>query len=216
MAPSDALYGRRCRSPVCWDDFTKAVTLGLDLLLQMTEQVKLIRDRMKAAQDRQKSYADLKRRPEEFAVGERVLLKVSPTKGVVRFGARGKLSPRYIGPYEIVERIGTLAYRLALPNSLEKVHDVFHVSQLKRYIPATTHVLDPEPLELDSTLTYEEKPVRILVTKVRSTRRKDITMVKVLWSNHEREAATWETESSMREKYPFLFQVSKFRGRNFF
>ena len=137
-------------------------------------------------------------------------------KGVVRFGAHGKLSPRFIGPYDIVEKVGKLAYRLALPNALGKVHDVFHISQLKRYVAASSHVLDPEPLELDESLTYEEQPVRILDKKVRSTRRRDITMVKVLRSNHRSQEATWETEDSMREQYPHLFsRVSKLRGRNF-
>ncbi|XP_057520882.1 uncharacterized protein LOC130801133 [Amaranthus tricolor] len=133
-------------------------------------------------------------------------------RGVVRFGTSGKLSPLFIGPYEILERVGKLAYRLALPNSLEKVHDVFHVSQLKRYLAAASHVLDPEIVELDETLSYSEQPVHILDTKVRSTRRKDIIMVKVLWENHERKAATWETKTFMREKYPHLFQVSKVTG----
>ena len=105
-----------------------------------------------------------------------------------------------------------MAYRLALLNSLEKVHDVFHVSRLKKYFAATSHVLDLEPLKLDTTLSYVVQPVRILDTKVCSTRRKDFTMVKVLWSNHEREAATSETETSMHEKYPHLFQVSKVTG----
>ncbi|XP_057526299.1 uncharacterized protein LOC130805541 [Amaranthus tricolor] len=170
----DMLRAIAMECPVYWDDFTEAVTLGPDLLFQMTEKVKLIRDRLKAAQDRQKSDADLKRRPEEFTVGEQVLLRVSPMRRVVRFGARGKLSPRFIGPYEILER-------------------------LRRYHATATHVLDAEPLELDASLSYSEKPVRILDTKVRSTRRKDIFMVKVLWSNHEREAATWEMEDAMRE-----------------
>ncbi|XP_057526345.1 uncharacterized protein LOC130805581 [Amaranthus tricolor] len=159
-----------------------------DMLVQMTEQVKLIREKIKAAQDRQKSYADLRRRPNEFEVGDKVLLCVSLIKGVVRFGARGKLSPCFIGPYDIVEKVGKLAYRLALPNALE----------------------------LDESLTYEEQLVRILDAKVHSTRRKDITMVKVLWSNHRSQEATWETEYSMREQYPHFFsQVSKLRGRNF-
>ncbi|XP_057532977.1 uncharacterized protein LOC130810870 [Amaranthus tricolor] len=174
----DMLHALAMECPVYWDDFTEAVTLGPELLFQMTEKVKLIRDRLKEAHDRQKSYANLKRRPEEFIVGER-------------------LSPRFIGPYDILEEVGKVAYRLALPNSLEKVHDVFHVSQLKRYHAAASHVLDPEPLDLDTSLSYSEQLVRILDTKVRSTRRKDISMVKVLWSNHEREAATWETEDSM-------------------
>ena len=128
-----------------------------------------------------------------------MLLRVSPMRGVVRFGAKGKLSPRFIGLYEVKERIRKMAYRLALPNSLVKVH--VHVSQLKRYFAASSHVLDPEPFELETNLSYEEQPIRILDTKVRSTRRKDVTMVKVLWANHEREVATWETESAMREKY---------------
>ncbi|XP_057518436.1 uncharacterized protein LOC130799351 [Amaranthus tricolor] len=141
----------------------------------MTEKVRLVRDHLKAAQDRQKSYADLKRRPEEFIVDKQVLLRVSPMRGVVRFGAHGKLSPRFIGPYEISERVAS-------------------------------HVLDPESLDLDTSLSYSEQPVRYLDTKVRSTRRKDISMVKVLWSNHEHEATTWETEDSMRAKYLHLFQ----------
>ena len=119
-------------------------------------------------------------------------------KGVVRFGARGKLSPRFIGPYDIVEKVGKLAYRLALPNALGKVHDVFHISRLKCYVAASSHVLDPKPSDLDENLSYEEQPIRILDRKVRSTRRKDITMVKVLWSDHRSQEATWETEDSMR------------------
>ncbi|XP_057518505.1 uncharacterized protein LOC130799432 [Amaranthus tricolor] len=154
---------------------------------------------MKAAQDRQKSYADLRRRPNEFEVGDKVLLCVSLMKEVVRFGARGKLSPCFIGPFDIVEKVGKLAYRLALPNAL-----------------AFSRVLDPEASELDESLTYEEQLVRILDKKVHSTRRKDITMVKVLWSNHRSQEATWETEHSMREQYPHFFsQVSKLLGRNF-
>ena len=132
--------------------FTESITLGPDMLVQMTEQVKLIREKMKATQDRQKSYADLRRRPDEW-VGDKVLFRVSPMKGVVRFGACGKLSPRFIGPYDIVERIRKLAYRLALPNVMGKVHDVFHISQLKRYVAASSHVLDPEQLKLDESLT---------------------------------------------------------------
>ncbi|XP_057520849.1 uncharacterized protein LOC130801106 [Amaranthus tricolor] len=205
MAPFEALYGRRCRNPICWDDFSESVTLGPAMLEEMTDQVKMIRERLKAAQDRQNSYADLKRRPDEFAVGDYVLLRVSPMKGVMRFGKRGKLSPKFIGPYEVTEKVGKVAYRLALPNELGKVHDVFHISQLKRYVPDKSHVLDPEPLDLDENLSYEEKPIKILDSKVRSTRRKDIKMVKVLWANQRRQEATWETEDSMREKYPHLF-----------
>ncbi|XP_057543885.1 uncharacterized protein LOC130823278 [Amaranthus tricolor] len=123
----------------------------------------------------------------------------------MRFGKRGKLSPKFIGAYEVTEKVGKVAYRLALPNELGKVHDVFHISQLKRYVSDKSHVLDPEPLDLDENLSYEEKPIKILDSKVRSTRKKDIKMVKVLWANQRKQETTWETEDSMREKYPHLF-----------
>ena len=205
MAPFEALYGRKCRSPLCWQDSSDRLIVGPQLIEDSIQQVKIIQQKMKAAQDRQKSYADQKRRALEFQPGEFVLLKVSPTKGVMRFGKRGKLSPRYIGPYEILSKVGEMAYRLALPPTLDRVHDVFHVSQLRKYVPDPTHILQPEEIELDETLTYQERPIQILDTKIRQTRNKEIPMVKVLWSNHKMEEATWEVESLMREKHPELF-----------
>ena len=205
MAPFEALYGRSCRSPVCWDDSSDTVAVGPPLIQEMIEQVQLIRKRMRAAQDRQKSYADQRRRPLELRVGDKVFLRVSPTRGVMRFGKKGKLSPRYIGPYEILERIGEVAYRLALPASIERVHDVFHVSQLRQYIRDDSHVLQPEQLSLDDTLQYEETPVQILDRKTRDTRQGSVAIVKVLWSNHVTEEATWEAEDAMRRDYPWLF-----------
>ncbi|XP_021727163.1 uncharacterized protein LOC110694292 [Chenopodium quinoa] len=126
-------------------------------------------------------------------------------KGVMRFGKRGKLSPKYIGPYEITQRIGKVAYRLNLPSELEKVHSVFHVSQTRKYVPDATHVLQPENIEMEENLTYEERPVKILDTKVRSTRNKDVRIVKVLGKNHRIEEATWEAEADMRKRYQDLF-----------
>ncbi|XP_031108737.1 uncharacterized protein LOC116013230 [Ipomoea triloba] len=175
----------------------------------MTEKVKLIRGRMKAAQDRQKSYADRRRQAVEFQEGDKLWLKISPTKGLMRFGKKGKLSPRYIGPYEILERIGKVAYRLALPAVMDRVHNVFHVSQLRKYVYETSHVLQPEDVILDENLSYEEKLVKILDTKTRDTRRKSIKLVKVLWSNHLVEEATWELEDEMRTRYPMLFEQGK-------
>ena len=160
---------------------------------------------MKAAQDRQKSYADLRRKPLAFEVGDKVLLKVSPMKGVMRFGKKGKLSPKYIGPYEILERIGTVAYRSALPPELSKVHDVFHVSQLRRYISDPSHVIPTESVEVEPNLTFEERPVQILDRQEKILRRKVVPIVKVLWRSQKYEEATWETEESMRQKYPELF-----------
>ena len=160
---------------------------------------------MKAAQDRYKSYADKRRRPLEFEVGDHVFLKVSPTKGVVRFGVRGKLNPRYIGPYEILERIGPVAYRLALPPSLAGVHDVFHVSLLRKCLSTEDTVIDTHQPELQPNLTVLEKPVKILDRKEKELRTKTIRYVKVQWSGHEEREATWELEDDMRKKHPELF-----------
>ena len=123
----------------------------------------------------------------------------------MRFGKKGKLSPKFIGPYPILERIGEVAYRLELPADLDKVHNVFHVSQLRRYISDPSHILNPETIEIDETMTYEETPVKILDSKIRKTRNREVKQVKVLWSNNRVEEATWETEDSMRAKYPHLF-----------
>ncbi|XP_057249311.1 uncharacterized protein LOC130590778 [Beta vulgaris subsp. vulgaris] len=205
MAPYEALYGQKCRSPICWSDVTESLNLGPDMIEETTKKVKLIQEHMKAAQDRQKSYADKKRQDLEFEIGEKALLKVSPTKGVMRFGRKGKLSPRYIGPYEVLERIGEVAYRLALPTELANVHNIFHVSQLRRYVHDPNHILQPETVELDQNLTFENRPIKILDTKTRDTRRKVVRLVKVLWSNQKTEEATWEAEDAMRNRYPELF-----------
>ena len=141
MAPYEALYGRRCRTPVCWNEVGERKLVGPEIVQLTTDKIDLIRSRLKVAQDRQKSYADLKRKDIEFEVGDKVFLKISPWKGIVRFGKRGKLSPRFIGPYEVIERIGPVAYRLALPPELSQVHDVFHVSMLRRYMSDPSHIL---------------------------------------------------------------------------
>lgn len=205
MAPFEALYGRKCRSPLCWSDISETIALGPDLIEETTRHVRLIQDRMRAAQDRQKSYADQRRRLDGYEVGDRVLLRVSPTKGVQRFGRRGKLSPRYIGPFEILEIVGEVAYRLALPMELARVHNVFHISQLRKYVADPSHVIQHEDIELDDSLTYEERPLRILDTKFRRTRSSEILLVKVLWSRHGAEEATWETEKDMKRSHPELF-----------
>ncbi|GKU98441.1 hypothetical protein SLEP1_g11449 [Rubroshorea leprosula] len=155
---------------------------------------------------RQKSYADRRRRDLEFEVGDHVFLKVSPIRGVLRFGIQGKLSPRYIGPYPILERIGEVAYRLELLGNLAGVHDVFHVSLLRKYVPDLSHIINLEPIQLRDDLTYDEHPIRILDFKERIMRKRTIRFVKVLWDNHSDEEATWELESKMRQEHPHLFQ----------
>jgi hypothetical protein len=209
---------------VCWDDASDNVLLGPQVVQDQIEQIKLIRERLQAAQNRQKAYANAHRKDIEYAVGDKVFLKVSPMKGVRRFGVKGKLAPKYVGPYEITERIGVVAYRLALPPDLSKVHAVFHVSQLRRYRSDPSHVITPDQFSVEPDLIYSAKPIKILNRKEKKLRHKSIPLVKVLWRGQKFEEATWETEASMKLKHPELFTTGvyltlfsryKFRGRNF-
>ncbi|KAK4258779.1 hypothetical protein QN277_029225 [Acacia crassicarpa] len=165
----------------------------------------MIRQRLLTAQSRQKSYADKRQRPLEFEVGDHVFLKVSPVTGIGRSIKAKKLTPRFIGPYEILERIGPVAYRIALPPHLSQVHDVFHVSQLKKYHPDPSHVIEPEEIELRENLTYIAEPERILDVRDKQLRKKTIRHVKVLWKGMTLGDATWETEERMRRDFPNLF-----------
>ena len=138
-------------------------------------------------------------------MGDHVFIKVSPLKGVMRFGKTNKLSPRFVGPFEILEKIGSVAYRVALPPALSKIHNVFHISNLRKYVPNSKHVIEYEPLQIQENLSYEEIPIKILDRKEQVLRTKTIPIVKVLWRNHSTEEATWEAEEEMRQKYPNLF-----------
>ena len=206
MAPYEALYGRPCRSPMCWVETGEAALLGPQIVEETTEKIRIIRDHLKTAQSRQKSYADKRRRPLEFEVGDFVFLKVKAHRGFIRFGSKGKLAPRYIGPFEITERIGNVSYRLALPPSMERVHNVFHVSLLRKYLHDPSHVIPVEEIEVDENATYKTQPVKILDSKVQELRNKSINLVKVLWLHHNVEEATWELESEIRRLYPHLFE----------
>ncbi|XP_038880478.1 uncharacterized protein LOC120072137 [Benincasa hispida] len=132
--------------------------------------------------------------------------KVAPIKGILRFGRNGKLSPRFIGPFEVLERVGLVAYRLALPPTLSSVHNVFHVSILRKYVADPSHVVDYEPLQLNDNLSYEEKPIEILAREVKTLCCREIAFVKVLWPNHQFREATSEREDEMKTQYPELFQ----------
>ena len=162
MALCEALYGRPCRSPLGWTEVGERSITSPALIRDTSEKVSLIRKRLLTAQSRQKSYADARCRPLEFEVGDHVFLKVMPKRGVVRFDKRGKLSPRFIGPFEILERVDTVAYRLALPPSMSGVHEVFHVSMIRKYAPDPTHVVDWGQIEVDTDRTFEEGPVCIV------------------------------------------------------
>ena len=152
MAPYEALYGRKCRSSLCWEEVGVRQLLGLEIIQMTFEKINLIRKRLQIAQSRQKSYYDNSRRKIEFEVGDMVFLKVAPMKRVMRFGKKGKLSPRFIGPFEILKCIGKVVYELALPPTLAGVHDVFHVSMLRKYIPDPSHVLNYETLKIKDDL----------------------------------------------------------------
>lgn len=141
----------------------------------------------------------------EFEIGDKIFLKLSPWKGILRFSRKEKLSLRYIGSYEILERIGPSTYSLALPMELSRIHKVFHVSLLRKYIPNLTHVMETQPVQLKEDLSYEEEPVQILQGKEQVLRNKTIPLVKVLWRSHTVEEATWESEQQIQAEYPQLF-----------
>ncbi|KAK8595285.1 hypothetical protein V6N13_123165 [Hibiscus sabdariffa] len=166
MALFEALYGRRCRTPICWSEL----------------------------------------------VGDKVFLKVSPWKKVLQFGKKGKLSPRYIGSFGVFEKVGSVAYRLALPPEFDKIHNVFHVSMLQRYRSDPSHVLEHEEVELNSNLLYKEELVQNFDHEVKRLRNQNVSLVKVLWINHKVEDATWEFEETMRTQYRTYLTLVRIRG----
>ena len=216
MAPYEALYGRRCRTPTCWIEMNEHKIIGPELVKDTEEKVQIIQQRLKAACDRQRSYANLKRKDIEYEVGDKVFLKVSPWKKILRFGRKGKLRPRFIGPYEILERVGPVAYRLALPMELAKLHDVFHVSMLRRYRSDASHILPVQDIQVQEDFTFDEEPKAILDREIRQLRSKQVPLVKVLWQHHGMEEATWEPESTMRVQYPQLFSSGNFEDEIYF
>ncbi|XP_055822192.1 uncharacterized protein LOC129890725 [Solanum dulcamara] len=205
MAPFEALYGRGCRSPIEWFEVGKVKPLGVDLVRDAQDKVRRIKAKLLAAQSRQKEYVDRKVRDMTFEADEQALLKVSPIKGVMRFGKKGKLSPRCIGQFKILDCVRPIAYRLALPPNLSGVHSVFHVSMLKKYHGDDDYIIKWDSVLLSKELQYEEELVVILDRDVRKLRTKEINMVKVQWKHHSVDETTWETDKDMRDKYPQLF-----------
>ncbi|GJU49338.1 putative reverse transcriptase domain-containing protein [Tanacetum coccineum] len=187
-APFEALYGRKCRSPIMWAE-----------------------DRLKAVRDRQKSYADKRRKLLEFSVGDYVLLKVSPWKGVVCFGKKGKLAPRFVRPFEIIEKVGPVAYRLDLPKELNSAHDTFHVSNLKKCLADPTLQVPLDEIRVDAKLNFVENPMEILERKFKKLKRSRIAIVKVRWDSKRGPEFTWERKDQMKLKYPHLFSDILYR-----
>nr|XP_043639234.1 uncharacterized protein LOC122610303 [Erigeron canadensis] len=181
------LYGRKCRTPSCWLEPGKKQFVGPEIVQITANKVNIAKEALKVARDRQKTYADQKRRPMEFKVGDMVMLKVSPWKGIIRFGKRGKLSPRFIGPFKVLERVNQQAYKLDLPPELE------------------ISVIPLEDISIDPKKKMVDEPVEILGRKQKKLRRKVIDLVLIKWRHNKGESLTWETEAVMRDRYPHLF-----------
>ncbi|WVZ89509.1 hypothetical protein U9M48_035901 [Paspalum notatum var. saurae] len=201
MAPFEALYGRKCRTPLIWAEDKEQVPIGPALLKEAEEKIEEIRERLKIDQTRQKSYADRIRSELSFEEGDLVYLKVSPIWCTKRF------QHRYIGPYKIEVRILKVAYRLQLPESMSDIHNVFHVSQLKKCLKEPMRQVELDTQELQPDLKYKEVPIKILDTGVKKTRRSAIKICRVLWSRHGEEETTWEREDALTEEHPHLFEA---------
>ncbi|GJV53130.1 putative reverse transcriptase domain-containing protein [Tanacetum coccineum] len=196
--------GRNEDPPLIMEEVGESQLIGPEIVLEQLKDFKSRND-LKRERSRQKSYADKRRKPLEFEVGDRVLLKVSPWKGVVRFGKKGKLAPRYVGPFEIIERVGPVAYRLKLPQELSCVHDTFHVSNLKKCLAEPDVQVPLDEIEIDENLRFVEEPLEIVERDVKKLKRRRIPLVKVRWNSRQGAEYTWEREDQFRIKYPHLF-----------
>ncbi|GJU71658.1 hypothetical protein Tco_1263063 [Tanacetum coccineum] len=207
-APFEAFYGRKCRLPILRTEVGEGQLIGPKIVQETTKKISQIKDRLKTACDRQKSYADKRRKPIEFGVGDHVLLKVSPWKGVARFGKKGKLTPRFVRPFKITERIGPVAYRLRLPQELNGVHDMFHVSNLKKFLADPTLHVPLEEIQVDVILKFVEELIEILEREFKKLKQSRISIVKVRWNSKRGPEYTWEREDQIKLKYPYLFSSS--------
>ena len=205
MSLFEALYGRRCWTLFNWSEFGERAFIGLDLVKEAEEHVLTIRQHLLTAQSRQKRYADRRWRELEFKIEDFVYIKVSPLRGMQRFQMKGKLAPRYVGPFWIIGRYGKVDYQLELPPSLSTIHDVFHISQLKKCLWVPTKVIEAATEELQPDLSYCEHPIYILDEAEWKMWRKCIKFLKVQWSNHSEDEATWEREDQFRANYPEFF-----------
>ncbi|GJW81283.1 putative reverse transcriptase domain-containing protein [Tanacetum coccineum] len=204
-APYEDLYGRKCRSLVYWSEVKDSQLTDPELIRDTTKKIVQIKNRLLNARSRQKSYSDRRLKLLEFEVGDMVLLKVSPWKGVVRFGKHEKLSPRYIGPFKIVARVGPVAYTLEFPKELKGIHSTFHVSNLKKYLTEGDVVVPMEEIQLDDKLHMIEELVEIVDKEVKRLKQSRIPIVKVRWNSQRGPEFTWEREDQIKKKYPHLF-----------
>nr|GEY82147.1 putative reverse transcriptase domain-containing protein [Tanacetum cinerariifolium] len=204
-ASFEPLYGRKCRSQIMWAEIGEGRLIGPELVQETTKKISQIKDRLKAAGNRQKSYPDKKRKPLEFSVGDYVLFKMSPWKGMIRFGKKRKLTPRFVGPFEIVEKVGPVAYQLDLPEEIKCVHDTFHVSNLKKCLTDPTLQVPLDEIRVDAKLNFVEEHVEISEREFKKLKRSRIAIVKVRWNSKRGPKFTLEREDQMRLKYSHLF-----------
>jgi hypothetical protein len=217
MAPFEMLYDRRCLTLLFWSEAGERKVFGPDILQEIEKQVHMVRENLRVAQSRQKSYTDHRRRELSFEVRDFVYLKVSPMRGLRHFKVRGKLAPRFIGPFKILEKRGEVAYQLELLSQLSDVHDIFHLSQLKKYLHVPEEQLPMEDMDAKEDLYYQEYPIMISETSERVTQNKKIRMCKVQWSHHTEEEATWEREEELKVEFPSFFSdPSESRGQDSF
>jgi hypothetical protein len=191
----------KCCTPLNWLDLGEKVVFRLDIVEEAESIVHRVQENLKAAKSRRETYANKRHRPLEFKVGNHVYLRVLPMRGMKRFGGKGKLAPRYIRPFPILEKCGTVAYKLDLPPFLPGVHNIFHVSQLKKCLKAPVDIVLPEVTSLEGDLSYPEYPINILDQNDRVTRHKIIKFFKIQWSNHSKEKETWESEDFLRSRH---------------
>ncbi|GJR96437.1 putative reverse transcriptase domain-containing protein [Tanacetum coccineum] len=178
---------------------------GPVIIHETTEQIVQIKSRIQAARDQQKSYANIRRKPMVFQVGDRVMLKVSPWKGVVCFGKRGKLNPRYVGHFKVIERVRIVTYKLELPQQLSRVHNTFHVLNLKKCLSDESLVIPLEELRVDDKLHFVEEPVEVMDCEIKQLKRSRIPIIKVRWNSKQGPRFTWERKDQFKKKYPQLF-----------
>jgi hypothetical protein len=217
MVPFEMLYGSRCRAPLFWNETREQNVFRPDILQEVEKQVHMVRENHRVAQSRKKSYVDRRRRELSFEVRDFVYLKVSPMSVLRLFKIRGKLAPRLIGPFKILEKRGEIAYQLELLPQLSDVYNVFHVSQLKKCLRVPEEQIPMEDLDAKKDLSYQEHPVKILEMSERVMRNKKIKMWKVQWSHHTEEEATWEREEELKTEFSSFFSdPSESRGRDSF
>ncbi|GKC87164.1 putative reverse transcriptase domain-containing protein, partial [Tanacetum coccineum] len=189
--PFEALYGRKCRSPVYWAEVGDTQLTGPKIIHETTEKIVQIKQRIQAARDRQKSYADVRHKPLEFQEGDKVMLKVSPWKGVIRFGKRGKLNPRYIRPFKVLAKVGTIAYRFELPQQLSRVHSTFYVSNLKKCLSDEPLAISLDEIHIDDKLHFVEEPMKIMDHEIKRLKQSRIPIIKVRWNSRRGLKFTW-------------------------